>query len=364
MSPSLLDSYGWNDAFERLFEEHAAKGLIPARVTIQQRGPYQVVTAQGHVPAELSGRFHFEAEAGGHPVAGDWVACTPAAEQGTVMIQALLPRRTSFVRKAAGPGGGSQVVAANVDLALLVASLNGDLNRRRIERYLATAWESGAQPVIVLTKADLCEDAETLVAQVRSVASGVPVHVASKVTGQGLPELAALLTPGKTAVLLGSSGAGKSSLVNALIGSERMLTQAIREDDARGRHTTTHRELVLLPNGGLLLDTPGMRELGLWEADAGVAAAFADLEREIDALAAHCRFRDCRHRTEPGCTVIAALAAGELSTERWQSYGDLKRELAERERKQTPAPVSEMRKVRGRAHKAARSRPKHGDADE
>ena len=209
------------------------------------------------------------------------------------------------MRKAAGGGGVAQVVAANVDVALLVASLNADLNPRRIERYLATAWESGASPVVVLTKADLCEDCDTLKARIEAVAIGVPVHAVSVVTGEGLARLSESLAPGQTAALLGSSGVGKSSLVNALAGASLMATRAIREDDARGRHTTTHRQLVLLPNGRLVLDTPGMRELGLWDADAGVAATFADIE----ALAAACRFKDCAHGTEPGCAVQAALAA-------------------------------------------------------
>lgn len=359
----MLDTYGWSDALQRLFHDHAARGLIPGRVTVQQRGHYGLVIETGEVVGELSGRFHFEAEATGYPVAGDWVAVTPPVDDGPVMIQALLPRSTSFIRREAN-GGRAQVVAANIDLALLVASLNADLNPRRIERYLATAWESGARPVVVLTKADTCEDPGPLIEEIKAVAHGVEVHVVSAVTGQGMADLAALLKPGETAVLLGSSGVGKSTLVNALAGRELMHTREIREDDARGRHTTTHRELVLLPSGALVLDTPGMRELGLWNADTGLAATFGDLETEVEALAAHCRFRDCGHGAEPGCAVRAALESGELDVERWEAYGKLQRELAHLDRKESPAAASQARKVWIQREKAMRQRAKHRETDE
>jgi len=360
----LLDAYGWSDALQRLFHDHAARGLIPGRVTVQQRGHYRVAIEAGEVSGELSGRFLYEAEALGHPVAGDWVAATPPAGEGPVLIQALLPRSTSFVRKASGPGGGAQVVAANVDLALLVASLNRDLNLRRIERYLATAWESGAQPVVVLTKADLCDEVEALAAEVGAVAYGVPVHVVSARSGLGIAGLAGLLKPGVTAVLLGSSGVGKSTLLNALAGEDLMATQEIREDDARGRHTTTHRELVLLPQGGLVLDTPGMRELALWNADEGLAATFGDLEAEVEELAAGCKFRDCKHAAEPGCAVRAALEAGTLDRERWDSYGKLQKELAHLDRRENPAAASAMRKVWIQRHKDGRERAKRRDIED
>lgn len=359
----MLDTYGWSDALQNLFHDHAARGLIPGRVTVQQRGHYRLVIEAGDVAGELSGRFHFEAEATGYPVAGDWLACTPPADHGPAMIQALLPRATSFVRREANDGR-AQVVAANIDLALLVASLNADLNPRRIERYLATAWESGAQPVIVLTKADMCQDAEARIAEIAAVANGVPIHAVSAVSGQGIAALAALLTPGATAVLLGSSGVGKSTLVNALAGRDLMATQGIREDDARGRHTTSHRELVLLPGGGLILDTPGMRELALWNADTGLSAAFGDIEAEVEALAERCRFRDCGHGKEPGCAVRAALESGELDAERWESYGKLQRELAHLDRKDNPAAQSEARKIWIHRQKAMRQRAKHRDAED
>ena len=335
----MITNYGWSDTLQEHFQTYAARGLEPARVIVQQRGLYVMATPMGEATAHLSGRFAHEAEAGDYPVAGDWVAAAVRAAEASATIHHLLPRRSAFVRRAIG--GGAQVVAANVDVAFLVASLNADLNPRRIERYLATAWESGASPVVVLTKADLCEDPAAHKARIERVAIGVPVHVVSAVTGEGLADLSASIAPGQTAALLGSSGVGKSSLVNALAGAALMVTQAIREEDARGRHTTTHRQLVLLPNGRLMLDTPGMRELGLWDAEAGVAATFADIE----ALVMECRFRDCAHEAEPGCAVQAALADGSLDEGRWRGYVKLQREVARFARKDDRRQQAELRKV-------------------
>jgi ribosome biogenesis GTPase / thiamine phosphate phosphatase len=352
----VLDSYGWNDALQQQFHEHAAQhsalGLAPARVIVQQRGLYGLATPAGEATARLSGRFAHGAAAGDHPVAGDWVAATVRPAEASATIHHLLPRRTAFARKAAGRGGGAQVVAANVDVALLVASLNRDFNARRIERYLALAWESGASPVVVLTKADLCADREALKAEIERVAMDVPVHAVSTLTGEGLDDLSDVLVPGQTAALLGSSGVGKSSLVNALAGRPVMATRAVREDDARGRHTTTHRELIVLPGGRLVLDTPGMRELGVWDADAGIAATFADVE----TMAARCRFRDCAHEAEPGCAVQAALAEGRLDAARWRNYAKLQRELAHEARRSDPRAQSEQRKMWTRRARAQRTR--------
>ena len=350
----MLNSYGWSDTLQQQFQVYAAQGLAPARVIVQQRGLYGLATPMGEATAQLSGRFAHAAEAGAYPVAGDWVAAAVRAAEARATIHHVLPRRSAFMRKAVG-GAGAQVVAANVDVAFLVASLNADLNARRIERYLATAWESGALPVVVLTKADLCDTADALRAEVEAVAIGVPVHVVSAVTGEGLATLTESLAPGQTATLLGSSGVGKSTLVNALAGTALMATQAIREDDARGRHTTTHRQLVLLPNGRLVLDTPGMRELGLWDAEEGVAATFAD----VKALVAHCRFRDCAHDGEPGCAVQAALAEGRLDAGRWRSYAKLQREAAHLARRDDPRQRAELRKVwikRSRDYRAQKRR--------
>ncbi len=357
----MLDSYGWSEALQRQFEPYATRGLVPARVIVQQRGLYGLATPSGEVTAHLAGRFTHRAEEGSYPVAGDWVAAALRADEGTTAIRHLLPRRGAFVRKAVGDGGpAAQVVAANVDVALLVASLNADLNARRIERYLAMAWESGARPVVVLTKSDLCQVRAARKAEIEAVTLGVAAHVVSVVTGEGLEALAGSFAPGETAALLGSSGAGKSSLVNALAGAPLMAIQAIRESDGRGRHTTTHRQLVLLPDGRLVLDTPGMRELGLWEADAGVAATFA----EIEALVARCRFGDCAHGTEPGCAIRAALDDGTLDPDRWRSYGKLRRELAHLDRKDNPRGRAELRKVwikRAKDYRAQKRRRMEAD---
>ena len=333
----MIQSYGWSALLQQQFNTFSERGLIPGRVIVQQRGLYRLATDVGDLAAEVSGRFAHDAGAVGYPVTGDWVACAARLDEDAATIHGLLPRASLFVRKSAGPGQPvGQAVAANVDIALLVASLNADLSPRRLERYLAVAWESGATPVVVLTKADACADVSSALAQIETVAIDVAIHTVSALTGQGLPELSAILEPGKTAVLLGSSGVGKSTLVNALAGQALMLTQGIREDDARGRHTTTHRELVLLPSGALLLDTPGMREMGLWDAEAGLAATFGDLEQEIADWARACRYRDCEHRREPDCAVRDALEAGKLDQDRWQSWQKLQRELAHLERREDP----------------------------
>ena len=329
----MIQSFGWSDALQQDFVGLAGPDMIPGRVTVQQRGHYVLVTDQGELTAQISGRLAHDAGEGGYPVVGDWVAATPRQGEGAATIHAVLPRRTSFVRKAADSVQSLQVVAANVDLAFLVTSMNLDFNTRRLERYLATAWQSGAKPVIVLTKADLCDDPDAAVAEAEAVAFGAPVLAVSVVTWRGMDELAGYLKPGETCVLVGSSGVGKSTLVNALAGSERMTTQAIREDDSRGRHTTTHRELVLLPSGALILDTPGMRELALMDASEGVVATFSDVE----ARAAECRFRDCKHTNEPGCAVRAALESGELDPARLQSYRKLQKELAFQQAKEDRA---------------------------
>jgi ribosome biogenesis GTPase len=341
----LIRSYGWSDALQRDFQSFADQGLTPARVIIQRRGAYQIVGDAGEAEARITGRLAHEATEGGYPVTGDWVAAELDPSGGLAMIHAVLPRASVFTRRAAGESGAIQVVAANIDVAFVTASLNADLNPRRLERYLAMAHESGARPVIVLTKADVCDDVAALVAEVTAAAAGVRVLAISSRTGQGLEALRAEMTPGTTAVLLGSSGVGKSTLVNALAGREKMATREIREDDARGRHTTTHRELVLLPSGALILDTPGMRELGLADAEAGLAAAFADFQGEVDGLAEDCRFRDCAHGAEPGCAVRAALEDGRLDRDRWESFGKLRRELAHEARKEDPRARSQARKV-------------------
>jgi ribosome biogenesis GTPase len=345
----LLIPYGWSQELQDLFQPYAADGFVPGRIVVQQRGGYRLITEAGEVEARATGTLLKSASDEERPTAGDWVAVEPRHGETTALVRAVLPRKTAFIRRSVR--GGAQVVAANVDVAFLVTSLNADLNLRRLERYLATAYESGADPVVVLTKADLMDDVEAAVAEVQTIAFGAPVLAVSSKTGQGLDAVAAHLPAGRTAVLLGSSGAGKSTLLNALAGEERMATREIREDDERGRHTTTHRELVLLPSGGLILDTPGMRELGLWDADAGVSTAFEDVE----AFAGQCRFSDCTHTREPGCAVRAAIEAGVLPEERFRAYEKLQAELAYERRREDPQAAKENRKLWASRHKAARA---------
>jgi ribosome biogenesis GTPase / thiamine phosphate phosphatase len=282
------------------------------------------------------------------------VAARPDERTGT--IQAVLPRRTKFSRKTAWQATEEQVVAANVDVVFIVTSLNEDLNLRRLERYLILARESGAEPVVLLTKSDLAPDVDAAVADLRTVTFDVPVHALSNVTGEGLDELGAYLRPGVTATLLGSSGVGKSTLINTLVGDELLATREIRED-GRGRHTTTRRELVQLPGGGLVIDTPGMRELQLWVADEGLEEAFAD----VTSLFEHCRFSDCRHEAEPGCAVKEALADGTLAPERWDSYRRLEAELEHLERRlDKRAAAEERRRWRGLAREGREARRAKG----
>ena len=334
----MITDYGWSEKLRDSFAPFAERGLVPARVLVQQRGQLSLVTDAGEMIAELSGRFVHEADRGEHPVAGDWVAVSVREAEHAATIHGLVPRSSVFTRK--GPTG-LQVVAANVDLALLTTSLNADFSLRRIERYLANAYEGGATPIIVLTKADLCDQVLSLVGQAQEVAFGVPVLAVSAVTGEGIEALRAHLLPGLTAVVLGMSGAGKSTLVNALAGEELMATQGIIADGARGRHTTTHRELIRLPSGALMLDTPGMREIGVFGADEGVQAIFAD----IDEWATQCRFSDCSHHREPGCAIKAAISSGDLDEARWQSYEKLQKELAFEQRKEDPVLRAAARQI-------------------
>jgi ribosome biogenesis GTPase len=335
-----LHALGWDDRLSEQFEPHLADGLVAGRVAVQHRGAYDVLVEGGDLRCDVTGRLvHDAASPADLPVVGDWVAIAARSDEGSGTIQAVLPRRTKFSRKTAWQAAEEQVLAANVDVVFLVTSLNEDLNLRRLERYLTLGWESGAQPVIVLTKSDLHAAPEAAVAEVGVIAYGVPVHAVSNLTGAGLDEIRSHLGPGITAALLGSSGVGKSTLVNTLAGEELLATQEIR-DDGKGRHTTTRRELVQLPDGSLVIDTPGMRELQLWAADEGLEEAFED----VTELFAGCRFSDCAHDTEPDCAVRAALDAGRLAPERWESYVKLQAELAHLERKLDKRAASEARK--------------------
>jgi ribosome biogenesis GTPase len=320
----LIEQYGWSDTLQQAFEPYARSGYLPGRIIVQQREAHTVVTDVGNLSARLSGRLRHEAREAGHPAAGDWVAVAASAGNGTATIHAILPRRTAFVRRAADSVQTLQVIAANIDVVFIVTSMNADLNPRRLERFLAAAWQSGARPVLVLTKADLCEHPESVAAEMAAQVAGCPVLVVSVRQGLGMAGLMAHIAPGETCVLIGTSGVRKSTLVNALLGEERMATGDIRAADARGRHTTSNRQLVLLPGGGLILDTPGIREVGLIDADEGLSIVFYDIE----LLAQGCRFRDCRHDSEPGCAIRAALDDGRLAAERWAHFQKLSGELA------------------------------------
>jgi len=320
-----LKAYGWNASLEAARKAAGRPDWIPGRVMSEQRHLYQVITSVGELRGEVSGRFRASARGtGDFPAVGDWVVMEARPQEGSATIQAVLPRNARFSRKTAGSRPDEQVMAANFDAVLLVMSLNQDFNLRRLERYLVMAWDSGSQPVVVLTKRDLATDAEARMEEVEAVAAGVPVLAVSAVTGEGMEQLEPWLVPGKTLVVLGSSGVGKSTLMNRLAGKTLALTREIREDDARGHHTTTHRELYLLDSGVLILDTPGIRELQLWESETGLDETFKD----IHDLAESCRFRDCLHRKEPGCAVREALQAGTLAWSRYDSYHKLERELA------------------------------------
>jgi ribosome biogenesis GTPase len=340
---SLID-WGWDERRSDEFAAFAGLGLWPARVIAQHRGSWVVVGATGETNASPTGRLRHDAEDGGLPAVGDWVGCLPAPHDGEARMDAILSRRSAFRRRAAGTRPGAQIISANVDCLFVATSLNADLNPRRLERYVAMAGESGAEPVVVLTKADLIEESDSMAARFEAELR-VPVVAVSARTGLGIESVTRWFERGKTVALVGSSGVGKSTLLNHLAGEELMPTREVREDDARGRHTTTHRELFLLSNGALVLDTPGMREFGLWEADEGVDETFG----EIVELAARCRFADCSHRFEPGCAVQAAVSSGRLDAGRLKSYRRLAHELAEQ-------PTPAQRRERDRPfHKAIRN---------
>jgi ribosome biogenesis GTPase len=320
-----LQHLGWTPDWAQHFACYQRQNLVPARVIREDREAYTVTGGCGERLARVTGRLRHQATGrADFPAVGDWVALELPPGDGPAAIHAVLPRRSLFSRKGIGSAGDEQIVATNVDTVLLVSGLDGDFNVRRIERYLTLAWESGAVPAIVLNKADVCDDLAARLTEVEAVAPGAAVHIVSAQDGRGLDELHPYVRRGQTVAMLGSSGVGKSSLINALLGHQRQRTAAVREDDSHGRHTTTHRELILVPDGGVIIDTPGMRELQLWAGDDALGSTFADVEK----LATECRFRDCGHSGEPDCAIRAALASGALSEARYESYVKLRRELA------------------------------------
>lgn len=347
-----LHELGWDLSIQTAHLEQIA------RIITVQKNKYRIFDGQQEYLAHLSGTFLNEVKSTiDFPTVGDWVQVKKLPQEQKAVIERLLPRKSQFIRQAAGSKMEAQVVAANIDLVLIVTSLNHDFNVRRIERYMLAAYESGASPVIVLTKRDMCSEDEVVnkISQVMDVAIGVPVVSISSITGAGIEDLVTYLSPGKTAVLLGSSGVGKSTLLNVLLNKEVQQTEAVRDSDSKGRHTTTHREMFLLANGAILIDTPGMRELQLWDGEDSVESTFGDIED----FAAACRFQDCQHDTEPGCRVKAAVNSGELSEERFHSYKKLQREVAyEKRRRDQRAKLEEKKKWQQLTKKMRKNRPK------
>lgn len=337
---------GWGADFDAAMEPYAPKGLTPARVVLVYRKQLKVLSHRGEHWARTGGSLLHKAYSVEElPAVGDWVAAR-IPENGEALVHAVLPRQSAFIRKVPGENAAPHVLAANIDTVLVVMGLDTDFNLRRLERFLTLAWESKAAPVVVLNKKDVAIELEAQLVSARAIARDAPIHVVSALAGEGLEPLASLLRFGRTVALLGSSGVGKSTLVNHLVGQKVMETGTVR-DDGRGRHTTSRRELLLLPTGGAVIDTPGLREVQMWTAQDGLARTFDDIE----ALAKTCRFADCQHQAEPGCAVKAALADGSLPSTRFDSWLELEREMAW---------LSRPAATRGRPETKRRERMGHG----
>lgn len=337
-----LVSWGWNDKLAADFPPLAGPDLEPGRVTLEFNQFFRIQTALGDILAEVSGRLKHEAASRADlPAVGDWVTIRRNSQDNKATIHSIFPRTSKFTRKVKGNKTDEQVIAANVDTVFLTTSLNHDFNPRRIERYLAIAWESGARPVILLTKSDLCPDPESMVTQIRELAP-VPCHPISALNQREefIAAISPYLVSGQTIALIGSSGVGKSTLLNQLLGEERQKVNSVRESDDRGLHTTRHRELIRLPNHALVIDTPGMREIQLWDLEEGVETTFEDIE----ALGGRCRFSDCAHQREPGCAVNEAVRSGQLDSGRLQNYLKLQGELQTLAARRRSRPVPNRRR--------------------
>ena len=345
--------------FSDFFAAQVPPDQLPhtARIIAEHRGAFRIASATGEHAARISGRMRHLAETRGDlPAVGDWVLLRPTnSPADEAVIETILERRSCFSRKAAGQTTSQQIVAANIDTVWIVTALDADLSPRRIERYLTLAWESNASPAVILNKSDLCDDTPAAIAAIEAVSPGVRIHAVSALTGSNIEQLTPYIKPGATVALLGSSGVGKSTLINRLAGRDIQATAGIRESDSKGRHTTTARQLITLPSGGLIVDTPGMRELQLWDADSGVKDTFTDIEE----LAPHCRFSDCTHTSEPGCAVAQAIEEGTLTHERFASYQKLQAELAHLDRKQNAQLAAHEKKKHKAISKLLRDHPKY-----
>ncbi len=356
---SELEALGWKDYFQLQIKKEEAH-LTPARVYRLDVNRYHLLSATGELLGSLPGRLHTEAISKAElPTVGDWVLTSPADQNDTrsVVIERSLDRFSKFSRKEAGEGFDEQVVAANIDQVFIVSGLDDNFNVNRIERYLVLAWSSGASPVVVMNKADLCADIETRIQALESIAVGVPVHVLSAQSHEGLDQLRPYLQSGLTVALLGSSGVGKSTIINALLGYDRFETGDVRDGDGKGRHTTTFREMCKMESGGLIIDTPGMREIQIWTDEASLAQAFSD----VDDYALQCRFSDCQHNTEPGCAVQKAILDGDIEESRLESLRKFERELAHLREKQNASARSEKKKERKKFARSIKNRPTKRD---
>jgi ribosome biogenesis GTPase len=339
-----LKALGWNDFFQKEFESVLEPGLTVGRIAIENKQQYLIYTQQGELRGEVSGKLLYEAMSSADlPKVGDWVVISAMEAEGKAIIHSILPRKSKFSRKVVGKKTDEQITAANIDIVFIVQGLDSNFNLRRLERYLVMAYESGARLVIILNKTDLCGDYETKIAKVEQIAFDVPILGMSAKTGYGIEKMREFIKEGLTFAFIGSSGVGKSTIINKLLGQEILKIREVRQKDSKGRHTTAKREMIVLPQGGVLIDTPGMREMQLWSASEGLRGTFADIEE----LAEKCRFSDCSHTQEKGCAVLAAVGAGEISEERYNSYMKLQRELKRLEIKQNKRSyLEEKRRVK------------------